>query len=902
VYGPAVSAGASETYELFLALAAARLDAARSALELTGKARARELEAALVPFAVDAALLGIEGITALTRAISAAPDAPRDVLESGIDTLEHSIEALAHGDASGARVDEAALAACAEAVRAHLPVGRAATREGSPAPPVARPASASRTAAAAATEETPDDEREWEPTLAEDMVAAFLDECAERLDGLSERLIALEDRGTDRELVSEIFRDLHTLKGSSAFAGLKKLNRVAHLAEDLIGELRDGKRECDRALIDILLETLDALRAIVDRARQRAPIDVDVRDLLRRLKDPRLPKSEAATPSPPAPSAGETPGAAGAAAGGAGAPAPARAAAPQAASTLRIDFEKVDQLLNLVGEVVLARGRLDTAAELQRALLREIAGLRKKLAVMAGNGGKTKIPGLSALVDDLQRTERVLHETSGDLDSGLGSLALAVGQLRDNVMKLRMVPIARLFTKYQRTVRELANKLGKEVHVELEGAETELDKVLVERLEDPLLHLVRNAVDHGVEKPETRTAAGKPRAGLVRLCASQRGGQIIVTISDDGGGMDPAKLRAKAVEKGIITQEEAEALDDRASFDLIFRAGFSTAQQISDVSGRGVGMDVVRDAISRLKGSIVIDSELGRGSRIELRLPLTLAITQVLAARVGGELVAIPLDAVVSAQSIAIDQLESVAGGLCARVGDRLVPVVDLAELLGLPKEGGIGDANERAIVMVDVGSERLGLGVQQLLGRHEVVIKSLGPLLSSAPCAAGATLIGDRVLLVVDLVEVAARAHQPTAVRPAVRRQGSTAKARARVLVAEDSDVVREAIRRELGAAGFDVATAEDGEQALALARAERFDAISTDVMMPKMDGYELTRALRKDPRYQGVPIVMVTSKDARIDTLRGLDAGADAYLTKPADAAELVRAIDELLARRKH
>lgn len=874
-----MSAGSAEIYELFLALAPARIGAARSALELAEpEERARELCAALVPFAVDAALLGADGVTALARALAYSPGAPRAEQERGLATLEESIEALCHGDESGARVDEAALFARAAELRA----AAGESEEPSAAEPAPSPAAAAAPA---------DDETHWVPALAEDMVAAFLDECGERLDGLAERLLVLEEQSDNKELVSEVFRDLHTLKGGSAFAGLKKLNRVAHLAEDLIGELRDGKRSCDRALVDLLLETLDVLRAIVERARARAPIDVDVSDLCRRLKDPRAPRGAAA----PKPVAASGPSADKPREATAAAP----AAAPAAASTLRIEFEKVDQLLNLVGEVVLARGRLSTAAEVQGALLREVSQLRKKLAlVLPAEGGR---PGTAGVLDDLQRTERVLRETWSDLDAGLGGLGLAVGQLRDNVMKLRMVPIARLFTKYQRTVRELGSKLGKEVRVELEGADTELDKVLVERLEDPLLHLVRNAVDHGVELPDVRAARGKPRAGLVRLAAHQRGGQIVVTISDDGGGMDPERLRHKAIEKGILSPEEAAALDDRGSFDLIFRAGFSTASQVSDVSGRGVGMDVVRDAIGKLKGSIVISSELGQGTRMELRLPLTLAITQVLAARVGGELVAIPLDAVVSGETLRAGDLENVADGVCLRVNEQLVPVVDLCDVLGLTTEGSLADAGESAVVIVDVGSDRLGLSVQQLLGRHEVVIKSLGPLLAGAPCAAGATLIGDRVLLVVDLLEVARRAREPAGTRAAPLRPAVRAKSRAKVLVAEDSDVIREAIRRELSRAGFDVVAAEDGAVALERARAEQFDAVSTDVMMPKLDGYELTRALRRDPRYEKVPIVMVTSKDARIDTLRGMDAGADLYLTKPADAGELVRALDSLLARRK-
>ncbi|HEX2871894.1 MAG TPA: response regulator, partial [Polyangiaceae bacterium] len=464
---------------------------------------------------------------------------------------------------------------------------------------------------------------------------------------------------------------------------------------------------------------------------------------------------------------------------------------------------------------------------------------------------------------------------------------------------LRMVPIARLFSKYQRTVRELGGKLGKEINVELLGAETELDKVLVERLEDPLLHLVRNAADHGIETPAERERAGKPRAGRVVLSASQSGGQIVVAIRDDGRGLDPEKLKQKAIEKGLLSADEAAALDVEQAYQLIFRAGFSTAEQVSDVSGRGVGMDVVREAISRLKGDVRISSEVGKGTTLELSLPLTLAITQVLTARAGGELVAIPLDAVVSAQTVEAGDLERVATGTCIRVGPSLIPVVDLAHVLGLAGGTSLGDEQNTAVVIVRVGGSELALLVQQVLGRHEVVIKALGPLLAAAPCTAGAALIGERMVLVVDLLDVGARSLSTKPSEPRLRNR-AVSRTRAKVLVAEDSPLIRNAIRQELTRAGFEVTVAEDGEQALELARAQRFDAVSSDVMMPKMDGYELVRALRQEPHYRQVPIVMVTSKDARLDAMKGLDAGADAYLTKPAEADELIRTLDSLLRKR--
>jgi len=889
---PVVALASAELYELFLSLSVARLGAAKVALESQNSSERRAaLIAALAPIAVDAALLGAEGVSALASAVARAehPDPAR--VRAALGELERSIAALGVSDASGARVNETELLGTARALLEGGATGFTLLRD-ELAPESVAPA----------TTESADDSR-WVPGLAEDMIGAFLDECVERTEGLAERLMELEQRGSDKELVSAVFRDLHTLKGSSAFAGLTKLNRIAHRAEDLIGELRDGKRPADRPLIDVLLEALDAMRSITEKARTGALIDVDTAPLLERLANPNrapAPNRSTPNPNPQADLHGVTPA--------------ARATASDGQGTLRIDFEKVDRLLNLVGEIVLARGKLTSAAEVQGMVVREVAQLRKKLsdlrdvprALASGSDIISLHPSIAPenreILDDLERTERVLRETFSDMDSGLGGLGIAVGQLRDTVMKLRMVPIARLFTKYQRTVRELSHKLGKEVNVELSGGDTELDKVLVERLEDPLLHLVRNSVDHGVEPPEERAAAGKSREGLVRLSASQRGGQILVTISDDGRGLDPNKLKKKAVSKELLSQAEADEMSDKDALDLIFRAGFSTAEQLSDVSGRGVGMDVVRDAIQKLKGNINLESKVGEGTSVELSLPLTLAITQVLTARVGGELVAIPLDAVVSAQTLEPGELEPLGTGLCLRVGERLIPVFDLGEVLGLADNVALGDPEATSVVVVSVGNAELGLRVQQVLGRHEVVIKSLGSMLASAPCAAGAAVVGERMVLVLDLLDVAQRAEEPTKPANASRARPRAVRSdRARVLVAEDSDVIREAIRRELTQAGFDVTTAFDGEQALRISKEQRFDAVSSDVMMPNRDGYELVRALRTDPNYRDVPIVMVTSKDARIDAVRGYDAGADAYLTKPADAEELIRTLDALLQKRR-
>ncbi len=888
-----------DLYGLFLALGEQRVLEARAALELdAGTERDERLRTSLVPLAVDAALLGADGVKALARALAEpSREAQRSDLARAIDALGGAVASLGQGDASGARADESALVTLANALgrRGFEPTPLATT--------AAAPVVSARTTA---------DETVWIPSLPEELVSSFLDECQERIEGLSARLLEIEQEGVHAaggEGVRALFRDLHTLKGSSGFAGLVRLNRLAHAAEDLVAKLRDGTAPCDRPVIDALLASVDRFRAIVDRASARAPIDVEVDDLVARLRDPRAAHAvaqSAAVKTEVAPR--KDPG----------------------AGTLRVEFERVDQLQNFVNELVLARGRLGSAAMTQLGLGRELARLRRHVQDLAGGRFKgspdeDRVTSFAAVAEEIGRAERVVGEGNLELEGSLGALGTALAQLRERVMRLRMVPIARLFTKHQRTVRELGQTLGKKIRLELRGQETELDKVLVEQLEDPLIHLVRNAIDHGIEPPDVRVANGKSDVGTLSLRARQQGGAILVSVADDGGGIDPDRIRRKAVEKGVITEDEASLLDERGSLELIFRAGFSTASEISDVSGRGVGMDVVRESIERLKGTIEIHSRIGEGTSFELRLPLTLAVAQVLLVRAGGEEVAVPIDAVARSLSLGQEgsvEVEDVGGRPClverlapAHGSDegprvRRVPIVELGPTLGLEDSSRdmrtltrhVGGSARRGghVVVLEAplsGIEAVALECDALLGRHDVVVKPLGALLASAPCVAGASLIGDRVVLLLDIADVVRRGLEGGGLRRAA--VASTGGLRKRVLVAEDADTIREALRRALESAGYDVVTARDGAEALEIAKIERFDLISTDVMMPRMDGYALTRALRALPEHARTPIVMVTSRDQRVDVLRGYDAGVDAYVTKPADVQSLLRTIEELFAK---
>jgi chemotaxis protein histidine kinase CheA/ActR/RegA family two-component response regulator len=744
----------------------------------------------------------------------------------------------------------------------------------------------------------------WTPTVDDDMVELFFAEVHERLEALAIKLVDVEGRPEDAELLRDVFRDLHTIKGSSAMVGLRPMNDLAHAAEDLVGQLRDGRMRAERPVIDALLAALDALRDIAGRASRREPVAIDTAPLVEQLRDPR---ARSASPAPAA------------------APAPDAAALAQSRQTIRVDFDKLDHLLNLVGELVLGRdslrGSIGSLASLGNELstdrqlarrLEMMADLRQPRAAAAGAAHSRVAPrpapvaALGELRDELGRVERVLGDIAQELDGSSGRLDSVSAELREAVMRLRMVPVGGVLRKHHRTVRDLANSLGKRARVVLTGEDTELDKLLVEALDEPLLHLVRNAVDHGLEPAAARASAGKPHEGTIHIRASQRGNQVLIDVSDDGRGISPDVVRRRARERGLCTAEELEAMDDREVLDLIFRPGFSTAEVVSDVSGRGVGMDVVRQTIvHRLKGSIDIRSVPGQGSTFTLVLPLTLAITQVLLARAGGEVFAVPLDTVVRTLTCQPDEVRLVQDREVLTVRDRQVPLIRLDDVLEL--SGGELGGGELCIILTEQSGDLFGLVCEGLLGKKEIVIKSLGDLLRAVPCAAGATLLGDRCALILDVAAIISRAlsHRRAGGSSRARRAADQAPPGAgegapHVLLVEDSDVVRESLRRLLAEAGYRVSVARDGVEGLAQAEAQRFDLISTDVMMPRMDGYELTRALRAMPEYRDVPIVMVTSRGERIDRVRGFDAGVDEYITKPHDRHLLLKAVARLLGER--
>lgn len=894
-------------------------------------------------------LLGAEKLGHLATAIERCfallydgqldPSSALPLLASGIETMSKAFSELLAADKSGARIENTPLNAAIYELETLYPLPETGGEEGAAIP---RPASKSgpdvllsrlsksapkatppsiEAAAVGGQGEFPADTKSstttlpvlhspetamsdttWNPTVDNDILDLFFEEVNERIETLSIKLLEVEQRPQDTELLQDVFRDWHTIKGSSAMVELPVMTKLAHAAEDLVGQLREGERVATTPVVDALLAALDLLRSITATAQQGKAFAGPIQPLLARLRAP-----EAHQPSEPVPPSTL--------------PTPDTSPRTVGKATIRVDFDKLDGLMNLVGELVLGRDGLGSAISALSSLSGELSG-RQKLSHLLSKVGvllSTNSSGnstLQLLREELGRVERVLVDISQDLETSSGRLDTISNDLRDTVMSLRMVPVGGIFRKHLRTVRDISKSQDKDVQLTLVGEDVELDKLLVEALDDPLMHLVRNAVDHGIESKRTRSATGKTPRATIELSAQHVGNQVVLTIRDDGKGIDVDVIKAKALEKEILSANALESISDKEALELIFHPGFSTSASVSEVSGRGVGMDVVRQTVvHELKGSIDIDTRLGECSTFTLRMPLTLAIADVLLARTGGETLAIPLDAVARSLVVPSSAVQRIVDKDVLLENGQQIPLIWLGPLLGLESvpQHSANDAGLASlrVVLCHHGSGLVGLVVDTLLEKKEIVIKTLGDVLEELPCIAGATLLGDRCAVILDIPAIVERAMKspqssPLNSSPQSDKNGESHETAARyrsdtgqksILLVEDSETVRETLRRLLSDAGYRVVVAEDGAIGLTLAKQEAFDLVSTDVMMPNLDGYGLTRALREDDNYRDTPIVMVTSRGERIDRVRGFDAGVDEYITKPHDRHILLRTVKKLL-----
>ncbi|WP_457560937.1 hybrid sensor histidine kinase/response regulator [Caminibacter sp.] len=768
----------------------------------------------------------------------------------------------------------------------------------------------------------------------------FLVEAFEMIDEMDQDLIELENNPDDLELLNKIFRVAHTIKGSGSFLNFDKLTHLTHHMEAVLDKARKGELKITPEIMDVILESVDAMKAILeyirDNGTDESP-DVDIEPIVKKLdaivkgeygvektesesekeddlginldeitldnideidldslppevadailkkivlevnkpvdeqektqendskekqtednkedkeNEEKKEESKNEEESKPVESESKT---------------PAKTESKELKEakkemkkhiistkeqTIRVDVKRLDQLMNLIGELVLAKNRL----------------------IKIYNDVEERYEG-----------EKFLEE----LNQVVSSISIVTTDLQIAVMKTRMLPIGKVFNKFPRLVRDLARELGKKVKLIIEGEDTELDKSIIEEIGDPLVHMIRNAVDHGIEPPEERIKKGKPEEGTIWLRAYNEGNMIVIEIKDDGKGMDPEALKKKAIEKGIITPQEAENMSDKEAFMLIFKPGFSTAAKVTNISGRGVGMDVVKTNIEKLNGIIEVDSVPGKGSTFKLKIPLTLAIIQALLVASQEDLFAVPLSNVIETVRIVEEDIYTIEGKSVLKLRDEVLPLVNMADIFEIEKI--LEPEKYLYVVILGLGATKIGLIVDRFIGQEEIVIKSLGEFLKGLPGIAGATIRGDgRVTLIVDvasLMKLAKETHNKKLVTDSLKevKKKKEKPEDYVVMIVDDSAMDRKIMRQAIEPLGVQILEAKDGVEALNLLKQNDVDAMLIDIEMPRMDGYTLAQEIRKYNKYRKLPLIAVTSRATKSDRVRGVEVGMNEYITKP-------------------
>ncbi|GAA7081832.1 chemotaxis histidine kinase/response regulator CheAY2 [Helicobacter pylori] len=783
----------------------------------------------------------------------------------------------------------------------------------------------------------------------QEIMEDFLIEAFEMNEQLDQDLVELEHNPEDLDLLNRIFRVAHTIKGSSSFLNLNILTHLTHNMEDVLNRARKGEIKITPDIMDVVLRSIDLMKTLLVTIRdtgsdtnngkeneieeavkqlqaitsqnlegakegtKEAPkkenqeeakkenikenqenkaktptaeslannnpladepdldyanmsaeeVEAEIERLLNKRqeadkerraqkKQEAKPKQEVApkveTPKTETPKAPKTETKAKAKADTEENKAPSIGVE----QTVRVDVRRLDHLMNLIGELVL---------------------------------GKNRLIRIYGDVEERYDGEKFLEE----LNQVVSSISAVTTDLQLAVMKTRMQPVGKVFNKFPRMVRDLSRELGKSIELIIEGEETELDKSIVEEIGDPLIHIIRNSCDHGIEPLEERRRLNKPETGKVQLSAYNEGNHIVIKISDDGKGLDPVMLKEKAVEKGVISERDAEGMSDREAFNLIFKPGFSTAKVVSNVSGRGVGMDVVKTNIEKLNGIIEIDSEVGVGTTQKLKIPLTLAIIQALLVGVQEEYYAIPLSSVLETVRISQDEIYTVDGKSVLRLRDEVLSLVRLSDIF---KVDAILESNSDVyVVIIGLADQKIGVIVDYLIGQEEVVIKSLGYYLKNTRGIAGATVRGDgKITLIVDVgammdMAKSIKVNITTLMNESENTKSKNSPSDYIVLAIDDSSTDRAIIRKCLKPLGITLLEASNGLEGLEMLKNgdKTPDAILVDIEMPKMDGYTFASEVRKYNKFKNLPLIAVTSRVTKTDRMRGVESGMTEYITKP-------------------
>lgn len=788
----------------------------------------------------------------------------------------------------------------------------------------------------------------------------FLPEAAEHLEAMTTALLAIEGGARDEDTLATVFRAAHTLKGAAYTVGCAPLGDATHEIEDLLDVVREHRLPVTPAVTDAIFagtaaikRVLQAGAAVSDEAAQA--LERATRELRGLTASESL--REAVTPRPavevPELVASDAPG--GALPTSAGLPAFVRPEflarlealprpAPRVASTasgpsIRVPVERLDSLMNLVGELMIARSRLDRRLGQLDQVSELLLASRTRLGQVGRDfefrgqaptrsrgrrGGERDDAGETRDVselfaelefdryDDISILARSVTEMSADvaevqsqhetllrdIREDTVQIQRLTAALRKGITRARMVPIGRLFARVAQQVREAGRATGKAVSLAVSGESAEVDNGIIEQLADPLLHLIQNAVAHGIESATERESRGKAAAGHVALSASQEGGFILVEVEDDGRGIDTEAVRRHAVERGFLAAAEAATMPEGEVLNLIFVPGFSTASAVTQTAGRGVGLDVVRTNVSRLNGEIHVETEAGRMTRFVLKLPLTMVIADALMVRCGSETVAFPLTAVSAMRSVAPHDILSAGGRETVQLDGRPVDLVRLDRALGLVASPA---PTRLPVVVMRGGGKPFGVVVEELLGKEEIVIKSLGPLVDRVGPFSGATISGEgRVILLLDptLLREAASRMPAAPSRESMGAPLEVAERRLTVMLVDDSVSIRKFVGQMLEKAGFRVVTAIDGQDALEQLLDQAVDVVVTDLEMPRLNGYALIEDLRRRPATREVPVIVMTTRAGEKHAGLARRLGVRHYIAKPVDQQSFVRIVESVAA----
>ncbi len=746
-----------------------------------------------------------------------------------------------------------------------------------------------------------------------EVLAGFLIEAQEALEVVATQLRLIGNETNGKHALLEVRRAVHTLKGAGAMVGLNALSSVAHRMEDALDALYEGRVEMDHAMRVLLEDTTDLLIGLVESGGTDSGIEVRIPALFHRYSPDEVVETVVETDV-------ETPHVT------------IETESTESSQYLRVPLERVDELVKMVSELFVHRStfektlgkfghemgelslsierlqRLGNAFEQEQVLVQ--SGTSKTLR-SGGAGGSivesefdplefdryTKLHthslALRETAADVGAAETQLRVLQDDFGSFLSLEKQLSSQIQDKLMRFRMVPLSSIAARLQRTARMAASHCGKAVELEIEGGAIEMDKTLLEKICGPLEHLLRNAVVHGIEDPQERRASGKPEPGKIALKVIHEGAQMSLCLSDDGAGLRTNLIAERAVENGLITADQAGAVEEEDIYRLMFMPGVSTAKGVTELAGRGIGLDVVKNTVEELKGSLSVGSVMGHGTSFTMRLPVTLAITRVLMVEAQGQMFALPIASVVEVARVSAGEIVRTEGGNRVTMGGRMVRLLKLDEVLGLASNG--DEPASALVALVRNGDDDFALSMERIVEAREVVVKPLSPLIGRAPHLVGASTLGDG--RIVPILNAAALADGKGVMR-VIKRTVAPKKKCLEVLIVDDSLSVRRVIASLMQRQGWTHSQAKDGVEALEYLRRAVVapDVILMDVEMPRMDGFELTAALRADAALAKVPILMLTSRGGDKHRAKAFAVGVTEYLVKPYQEEKLLETIARL------